>query len=806
MKRPSFLLIIGLISGILFSYFFELTLMITVFIIFIGLLVLYVVKDNLRYFFSLFFASLLIGLFICNINLISSLDRYNSDNHQYIGVIDSIKTDEKKTKMKIKLVSVDSDVCNEKILLTTDKDKNYVLGQKLKFTGIIKQAKENTNPNMFNYKKYLLAENTHYTIYQDSAKIYTYDEAISAYYNLRTKFQNYVISNFDNLSKDSRDLMVSTILGDSSYLEDEQYDTYKDIGLLHLLAVSGLHINLIASFISISLAHLGVNKKINVFISITLILIYGYLIGFPASCVRAIIMFSLSLLAALFHKPYDSLNSLYIAAIISLLLNPFWIFSIGFILSYTASFSIVVFSNRIKKYFYPLKGFIIDNLSIILAVNLCLLPVQIYYFNTFNFISILSNLIIVPVASLNLIIGFLSLIFSKLTYFLNITMNFQKILTDVFLKFSVFHFNFKTPSILDMMLYFLILVLIYNKGIVSNLKKEIIKVIFYFTIIFITVYSMDIYKDIDDIVIDFIDVGQGDSALIRYRDNNILIDAGGSAFSDYDVGENITLPYLIKSGVSKLDALIISHYHDDHYKGSLSIIENLPVDKIISARYPTDDEFLHAIAQNNISVYKLNANNDIYLRDKLTIDILWPTNNALLYDNENNNSLVCLVNANGIKLLFTGDIEKEVENKLMHENNEDLDIDILKVAHHGSNTSSFPELIDELSPKVSIISVGKNNMYGHPSAQTLQTLMNANSSIYRTDEMGLISVIIKNDRFMIKPYRGPFYREDLIKYLNIRRNDILAFIIFIYVANAQVRTYLKMEEKLNELQWIYAIN
>ncbi len=797
MKRPSFLLIFGLICGILFSYYFELNYSLIVGFIFIGLLIMFLIDYKRKHIFALFFSFFLIGIFICNINLMSKLNDHINDAHQYIGIIDKIQIEEKKIKMQIEIVSVDNVTCSERIFLTTDKEKEFSLGQKIKFTGILKQAKENTNPKMFNYKKYLLSEKIHYTTYQDSRNIYIYDEEIPLRYIVRTKFQNYVIANFSNLSKDNQNLMISTILGDSSYLENNQYDTYKNIGLLHLLAVSGLHINLLATFMSMTLAYLGINRKINIVISITLIFIYGYFIGFPPSSVRAIIMFSLSLFASLLHKPYDSLNSLYIAAVISLLLNPFWIFSIGFILSYTASFSIIVFFNKVKGLFYPFKGFLIDNLSLILSINLCLIPLQIFYFNSFNFISILSNLIIVPIASINLIIGFLSLLFNKLTYILNISMDLQNILTDVFQKYTAFNFKFKTPTILDMTFYFLILLIIYNRDILLNLKKEIKKVIFCFIVLSIAVYSMDMYRNIDDIIVDFIDVGQGDSALLRYRGNNILIDAGGSAFSDFDVGENITLPYLIKSGVDKLDALIISHFHDDHYKGSMAIMENLQVDKIISSKYPTEDEFLKIIDKNNIPLYIVNSSNDIFLGG-INIDILWPTNNIVLDDNENNNSLVCLVNANGFRLLFTGDIEKEVEKQLLKTNFGK--VDILKVAHHGSNTSSLPEFIDELAPKISIISVGENNFYGHPSKQTLQTLIDANSSIYRTDEMGLISVIIKKDRVVIKPYQGPFYQEDLIKFLNTRRNYFLTFIIFLYVSNITVRIYLNMEDKLHELQ------
>jgi Predicted hydrolase (metallo-beta-lactamase superfamily) len=309
---------------------------------------------------------------------------------------------------------------------------------------------------------------------------------------------------------------------------------------------------------------------------------------------------------------------------------------------------------------------------------------------------------------------------------------------------------------------------------------------------------MGIYKNIDDIVVDFIDVGQGDSALIRYRGNNVLIDAGGSAFSDFDIGENITFPYLIKSGINKLDALIISHYHDDHYKGSMAVIDNLVVEKIISSKYPPDGEFLNIISQHNIPIYTLNSNDHIFLGNKLNIDILWPKANTGFYDNENNNSLVCLVSANGFRLLFTGDIEKEVEEQLL--DNKFGKVDILKVAHHGSDTSSLPELIDQLNPKISVISVGENNIYGHPSNQTIQTLLNVNSSIYRTDEIGLISVIIKRDRIIIKPYQGPFYQEDLIKYIINGKYYFLALIIFIYISNITVRTYLKMEDRIHELQ------
>jgi len=795
MKRPSFLVLFGYIIGILLAYFFKIDIFLFFIFITCFIVILLVLDNRGKKLISLFFLPLILAIIISNLQLSSDLDKYSGRDSNYLGIIDKIKIDDKKTKLEVILISVDDSYINERIMLTTDNDNDFLLGQTLSFNGTIKKAKTNTNPNLFNYKQYLLTKKIHYTIYLESESINIINQSIPFKYVAQTKFQNLIKNNFSSLPKDSRDLMVSTILGDSSYLDDYQYDIYKDIGLIHLLAVSGLHINLISSFIIFILANLGLNRKLNLIITIIVITVYGYLIGYPPSSVRAILMISLSLYSSLVYKPYDSLNSLYIAAIISLFINPFWIFRVGFLLSYIASFSILVFSKKMNQFFYPYKGRLINSLSTILSVNICLIPVQIYFFNSFNFLSILANLIIIPLASINLIIGFSSILFNKLIDILYYTIYIQNSIIYRLSLYQNLNFTLKSPSIEEFVIYIFLIILIFNPEFFLNLKNEIKRVIIYFTILFILVMNFNYFETKNDIIIDFIDVGQGDSSLLRYKDKNILIDTGGSVFSEFDVGKNITLPFLLKSGVNKLDLMIISHFDADHYKGSKAIIENIDVKNIVSSDTPDDSEFLMDIQKSKIPFHVLSNGSKIMIDDNFEIEILWPGKNTALKDSGNNNSLVCLVKANGHKLLFTGDIEKKVEKELIK--TLDLDVDILKVAHHGSKTSTDSVFIEKTSPIISIISVGEGNNFGHPADETIETLEKANSKIYRTDKSGLIRVIIKEDKLVLSTYSKPFYQEDLYSYLIDKMFDIFIFILYLYLSFKLICIYRNLEERLN---------
>ena len=242
----------------------------------------------------------------------------------------------------------------------------------------------------------------------------------------------------------------------------------------------------------------------------------------------------------------------------------------------------------------------------------------------------------------------------------------------------------------------------------------------------------------------FVDVGQGDSTLIITPLNKkILIDGGGTEFGDYNVGEKTLMPYLLARRIRKIDYIIISHFDTDHCQGLLYIMQEMRVHNvIIGKQYEENDnykKFINIIKEKNIKVKVVEAGSRINIESELYFDVLWPDSDNIITQNAiNNNSLVCKLVYKKFSILFTGDIEKIAEKAIIAKYKNQLKSTVLKVAHHGSKTSSTMEFINAVNPKYALIGVGKNNKFGHPADITIQNLKAKNVQIYRTDEMGEI--------------------------------------------------------------------
>ena len=240
---------------------------------------------------------------------------------------------------------------------------------------------------------------------------------------------------------------------------------------------------------------------------------------------------------------------------------------------------------------------------------------------------------------------------------------------------------------------------------------------------------------------------QGDSCLILTSLNtSILIDGGGS--ETYDVGENILLPYLLSRRITKIDYILCSHFDTDHCGGIKTILEDIKVKNLIISKqkenYENFNEIMQIAKKKHVNIIIVKANDRIVFDKTAYIDVLYPTKN-LAHSDINNNSIVAKLISNNISILFTGDIEKEAEENILDiYNKKELKADILKVAHHGSKTSSSYEFLNAVSPKIALIGVGENNTFNHPSDITIKNLEKLNVKIYRTDKNGEIEIKVKN--------------------------------------------------------------
>lgn len=214
-----------------------------------------------------------------------------------------------------------------------------------------------------------------------------------------------------------------------------------------------------------------------------------------------------------------------------------------------------------------------------------------------------------------------------------------------------------------------------------------------------------------------------------------MIDGGGSEFSDYNVGKNTLLPYLLDRGIKKLDYIIISHFDTDHVQGLLCVMENLKVNKIIISKQTESSEnfekFVSIVKEKKIKIIIVKAEDRINIERNLYFDVLWPDNNNLITENAlNNNAMVCKLMYKKFSILFTGDIEELAERKILELYKENLQIlksNVLKIAHHGSKSSTIQEFLDVVNPMIALIGVGANNLYGHPSNNVIKRLNNLRS-------------------------------------------------------------------------------
>ena len=597
------------------------------------------------------------------------------------------------------------------------------LGDIIEVKGVLEEPLSNTIPNTFNYKKYLYNKKIYYVLKVDSIR--KIENNTSIIYYLRQKISNRI----NKISKTSSYLQTF-ILGDKSYLNEEVYNTYKDNGISHLFSISGMHISLITTVLFYIIKRISYNNYINYGIVISLLILYTLILGMMASILRTIIMYILFAINKLLKLNISDIQLMLLVLIIAILINPFIIYDIGFQYSYVISFSLIILKKRLSK----IKKYFFKSLYISFVAFMVSFPITIYNFYQVNIISIPLNLIMIPLVSIIIFpLSLITFIFPCLDNILFIFIQVLEFISKYIDKIEYTKIIFSKPHLLFIIIYYLIIYLsIYNK-----------KYIIYFLIL--TILHKSIYYFDSSFKIVLLDVGQGDSILIRFPHNssNILIDTGGIINSSYSIVINKTIPYLKSIGITNIDYLILSHGDYDHMGEAINLVENFKVEKVIfncGELNELEKELIEVLGKKKIPYYscikELNIdNNKLYFLQTKE------------YDNENDNSNVIYIELDGYKFMFMGDSGIEKEKDILDKYNIS-DIDVLKVGHHGSKTSSDKKFIDEIKPKYSIISVGKNNRYGHPNKEVLDTLND--SKIYRTDQDGSIMFRIKKDKLQIE--------------------------------------------------------
>ncbi len=642
---------------------------------------------------------LLIALIYCLI--VIKLDVFNSkysSEKEITGVVLKIKQKDKYQEIIIK---------GKEKLLVYDKTKtNLKLGYKIYLKGELIKPKDNTNFNLFNYRKYLLGQKIYWIFNADEIKIKDKNS------NFLYKIQNYLNERINKITY-SKKYIQALVLGDND-IEQKIKEIYQINGISHLLAVSGMHVTLLSMIILNILKIFINNKKIIYLILILIISFYAVITGLKPPIIRATLMFIL-----LTIKKSNPLKYLILVAAFLLIYNPYCIYDVGFKFSFIICFYLLLFGKISDNY---LKTSVIAFLASI--------PILINNFYSINLLSPLINVIFIPLMTFVIFpLSLFTLIFNKLDHILYHFISIFETLSVLFSKVGI-SISLARVSIVLIIVYYILITL-------TLLNKKYLK---YLIVLIIIHYNINLFNF--GFKINMLDVNQGDSTLIKIQNKNILIDTGGVVGKKY-LAKKVLIPYFKSVGIKKIDYLILTHGDYDHMGEALNLVKNFKVDKVIfncDEFNDLENELVSFLNKNNIKYYscieKLNINDyQLYFLDTKE------------YDNENDNSNVIYTELNGYKFLFMGDAGKQREKDILEKYNLS-NIDFLKVGHHGSSTSSSKEFIDNIKPKYSLISVGENNRYGHPKDSVLNIL--SGSKIYRTDINGSIEIKIKNDGYSIE--------------------------------------------------------
>ena len=660
-------------------------------------------------YYLIFIIVIIISLIRLNIPKVS---QYDNNTKQVIGTITAIKEKDKQITLTIKN--------KEKLLATYYLNKintKYKLGDKVKVIGEFKEPEPQKTKNLFNYKKYLYRQNIFYTIKVE--KIILIKKNSNPYYFIKQS----IINHFDKNA-----YLNTFVIGDKNYIDSNIKKSYQENGISHLFAISGMHITLLVTIIEKTLLKLKVKENTRFKIIMCILIFYLLLVGLSPSILRGVLFYFLFKLNSIYYFYIKPVNLFLLIISFSLLVNPYYIYDVGFQYSYLISLSLICLSKSIQS-----NNYFISLLKVSLASFIVSIPITLYNFYQLNIMSIFYNLIFVPLISIIIFPFTLFVILIKpLEPIYNLLIMLLENLSLFFSKISLGKLVFYRLPLIIYIIYFLIVVLYIFRN-----KKEYI---FLLLIILFIHYLYPFIKN--ENYINFIDVGQGDSILIHYKNKNIMIDTGGSLTNQGDLSNNTTIPLLKSYGINKLHYLILTHGDADHMGEASNIVNTLKVETVIfnCGNYNNmEKELIKQLSKKNIEYYtcinKLNIK-DIKLYFLNTKD----------YKNENDNSNVIYTKIFNKSYLFMGDAGVEVEQELIEKYNL-KDIDVLKVGHHGSPTSSGKEFIDEVNNKYSIISVGKNNRYGHPNKEVLDNLKN--SKICRTDRDGSILFKIENGKLII---------------------------------------------------------
>jgi competence protein ComEC len=694
---------------------------------------------------------------------ISKIDLIRNDELNFYLMVDSIYSDEFLIKDNLNIL------CKAKLNGKSIKKLYNELkpGNILSVNGFYHKGKERRNPGEFDYDEYLKSKEILGVLNINDISSVTILNSKTNYFKnaihqIRITIDNQIKKYYP---PETAALLRGLLLADRGEINYETKTQFINAGVVHVLAVSGLHVGYI---IIIFLFLFGrFNIYLRSILTILGLICFMLITGVPPSVFRATVMATVFIIAFLTNRSTNLINSISIAALIILIIDPNEIYNPGFQLSFAAVLAIGIilpYMNNLMDGWNiqnKLIRYVILFCAVSLSAQIGTLPFTLLYFNKFSVIALFTNLIVIPAIGIIIASAIATLFVSV---FLPVAAIYFAAANNLFaagilslIKFSgdlsFSYISINNYSIADLLIfYFMLIFLLYFLPRFNNMKSKLVLLILILanTYIFSSIDNTDLLPD-DYLSVFMIDIGQGDSFLIKFQNGKTaLVDAGNTTIF-FDNGERVILPLLNYLGIKKIDYGIVTHIDADHYGGYVSLILNGMIGEIIKPELDTslskDKRFEGFIHDRGLTIKYFNeqklevGNTALYF--------LYDENlKSLSGESTNDRSGIFKLVYGHTSFLFTGDVEKRIEKFYVGKYKKFLDSDVLKVGHHGSKTSSSEEFLEYVTPEISLISAGFKNKFGHPSNEIIKRLENVGSTIYRSDLQK--AILIRSDGEQIK--------------------------------------------------------
>lgn len=671
----------------------------------------------------------------------------------------------------------------------------------------------------FDYGRYLHREHIHWLFkvkgtanVQTSAAGWSFTAIMAWTDQLRSQLGSRISLLFE---EPSAGFMKGLLIGVTGDLDPETYSSFSQLGLTHILAISGSHIAINMSILFWILRRFRVSQEKAYLIVLIFIPLYVLLTGLTPSVVRSGIMAMLGIYLLRQGLFKDALNILAATALLMLIWEPYYLYNVSFQLSFLVTAGLILLVPMVNPLLGFLPGRVRTAAAMTIVAQLVSFPLTIYYFNQFSLLSLAANFLIVPIVGVfSLSAGTASLLFSLIWLHLGRWAAYPVQLVNELTFAAALWMNnrsgfmtiWKSPSAGWIAAYYIVIsCLLYlfrrraesEHAVVSNftsnetqpLTPELSPISRYgnpsrsrlmlwsvgqllccCSLAGLLYSGYQPENPYNTGTVQFIDVGQGDCALITTPEGrNILVDGGGTVTfgkpkeawknrkDPYEVGAKVVVPLLKKRGIHQLDAIILTHGDQDHAGGIQAVLDSIPVQALFIngtlTGTKTIKDMIHTALSKKIKLYTISGGQQIKPDSRTMLTFLAPVKpkdhsagDIPFIKEQNHVSIAFLMEMDDARFLFTGDMDTASEQAVLQKLGSSSSLgspDVLKVAHHGSHTSTSEEWLDFWKPRAAVISVGVSNSYGHPHPDTLDKLKKRGIIIHRTDEMGEIQMQVR---------------------------------------------------------------